>query len=79
VAPVLTAAEAPGHAHNTARGTFADIEGITQPAPAPRFGRTAAGTPAPPRKPGQDTDAVLADLGTAPAEIATLRASGTIG
>ena len=79
VAPVLSAAEAPGHAHNTARGTFADIGGITQPAPAPRFGRSVAGTPAPPRKPGQDTDAVLAGLGTTPAEIAALRAAGTIG
>ncbi len=36
VTPVLTMAEAPGHPHNTARGTFLD-QGVVQPAPAPRF------------------------------------------
>jgi alpha-methylacyl-CoA racemase len=37
VAPVLTMAEAPGHPHNTARGTFIVGDGVVQPAPAPRF------------------------------------------
>lgn len=76
VAPVLSPAEAPSHPHNTARGTFTDIGGITQPAPAPRFGRSAAERPTPPRRPGADTDDVLgADgLGLHPAEIADLRA-----
>jgi alpha-methylacyl-CoA racemase len=37
VAPVLSMAEAPGHPHNAARGTFVKEGGITQPAPAPRF------------------------------------------
>ena len=36
VTPVLTLAEAPGHPHNAARGTFVD-QGLVQPAPAPRF------------------------------------------
>ena len=37
VAPVLTLDEAPRHAHNAARGTFVEIGGVVQPAPAPRF------------------------------------------
>lgn len=45
VAPVLSPAEAPGHAHNRARHTFTDVDGLTQPAPAPRFGRTGNGVP----------------------------------
>ncbi|WP_407528754.1 CaiB/BaiF CoA transferase family protein [Methylobacterium oryzisoli] len=42
VAPVLTLAEAPGHPHLAARGTFVTHEGTVQPAPAPRFSRTPA-------------------------------------
>ena len=38
--PVLTLAEAPGHAHNAARCTFVDHEGVAEPAPAPRLSRT---------------------------------------
>ncbi|MFN0118889.1 MAG: CaiB/BaiF CoA transferase family protein [Blastocatellia bacterium] len=40
-APVLDLDEAPVHPHNVARGTFVTIDGVTQPAPAPRFSRTA--------------------------------------
>jgi alpha-methylacyl-CoA racemase len=79
VAPVLNAAEAPAHPHNAQRGTFAEVGGVVQPAPAPRFGRSAAGTPAAPPRPGADTGAVLAELGCGAAEIAALRASGTVG
>ncbi len=78
VAPVLSPAEAPGHPHNAARGAFADIGGVVQPAPAPRFGRSPAAVPAAPPRPGADTDAVLAELGCAAAEITALRASGTV-
>jgi alpha-methylacyl-CoA racemase len=79
VAPVLSPAEAPAHPHNASRGTFADVGGVVQPAPAPRFGRSAADPPSPPPRPGADTDAVLAGLGHTSAEIAALRASGTVG
>jgi alpha-methylacyl-CoA racemase len=79
VAPVLSAAEAPAHPHNVARGTFADVGGVVQPAPAPRFGRTAAGTPQAPPAAGADTDVVLAELGCSATDIAALRASGTVG
>jgi alpha-methylacyl-CoA racemase len=36
-APILSLSDAPRHPHNSARGTFADIGGVMQPAPAPRF------------------------------------------
>ncbi|MGK5682520.1 CaiB/BaiF CoA transferase family protein [Actinoplanes sp. URMC 104] len=48
VAPVLSPLEAPAHPHHRARGTFVDVDGLTQPAPAPRFGRTPAREPRPP-------------------------------
>ena len=35
-------ADAPEHPHNIARGTFVERDGVIQPAPAPRFSRTAA-------------------------------------
>lgn len=47
VAPVLSPGEAPAHPHNRARDAFVDVGGIVQPAPAPRFGRTPAASPAP--------------------------------
>ena len=62
-APVLGLSEAPRHAHNAARQTFIEVGGVTQPAPAPRFSRSAAGRPAPPGMPGADTRAVLAAAG----------------
>jgi alpha-methylacyl-CoA racemase len=40
-APVLTMAEAPHHPHNVARGTFIEVDGVIQPAPAPRFSRSS--------------------------------------
>lgn len=51
VAPVLTFGEAPQHPHAMARGSFVEVDGITQPAPAPRFSRTPPGLPTPPRAP----------------------------
>ena len=36
-APVLSLADAPAHPHNAMRGTFLDVGGVVQPAPAPRF------------------------------------------
>ncbi|MGN5479847.1 CoA transferase [Cupriavidus basilensis] len=45
VAPVLDFTEAPHHPHLQARGTFIEVDGIMQPAPAPRFSRTPSATP----------------------------------
>lgn len=39
-APVLSLTEAPHHPHMAARQVFVEHDGITQPAPAPRFSRT---------------------------------------
>jgi alpha-methylacyl-CoA racemase len=78
VAPVLGPGEAPGHPHNLSRGVFTEVGGLVQPSPAPRFGRTAAGPPRPPARPGADTDDVLAGLGRTREEIAALRARGTV-
>lgn len=61
--PVLSLTEAPRHPHNVARHTFIELDGITQPAPAPRFSRTRPATPAPPSLPGDHTRAVLRELG----------------
>jgi len=69
-APVLTAAEAPRHPHNVARGSFIEIEGVTQPAPAPRFSRTPAKHPTAPERP--DAGALL-DWGLGREEIASLQ------
>jgi alpha-methylacyl-CoA racemase len=76
VAPVVSPRDAPGHPHNAARNTFIDVGGVTQPAPAPRFGRTACAPPSPPARPGADTNEVLVGLGFSAAEIASLRDNG---
>ena len=41
-APVLDWDEAPQHPHNVARETFIEVDGVVQPAAAPRFSRTVA-------------------------------------
>jgi alpha-methylacyl-CoA racemase len=69
VAPVLDLGEAPVHPHNIARRTFVDIEGVFQPAPAPRYSDTVVERPDPPRREGQDGRAILEDLGYGVSEI----------
>jgi alpha-methylacyl-CoA racemase len=65
VAPVLPQREAAGHPHLAARATYVEIEGVTQPAPAPRFSRTPAAVSMPPGGPGAHTRAALAAWGVA--------------
>ncbi|MFI6071395.1 CaiB/BaiF CoA transferase family protein [Actinoplanes sp. NPDC051343] len=48
VAPVLSPSEAPDHPHMKSRSSFVTVDGVTQPAPAPRFSRTPAAPPSPP-------------------------------
>lgn len=62
-APVLSLDEAPEHPHIAARGTYAERDGVLQPAPAPRFGGSVAPLPGPPPKPGADRESVLRDWG----------------
>lgn len=79
VAPVLDWAEAPRHPHLAARDVFVAPEGVTQPAPAPRFSATPTAVRRPPPRPGEHTDEVLAEAGVDPTRIAALRAAGAIG
>lgn len=60
-APVLDMHEAPLHPHNRARGTYIEMGGMTQPAPAPRFSRTEPEVKHPPHQPGSDRASVLKD------------------
>ncbi|MGE0487003.1 MAG: CaiB/BaiF CoA transferase family protein [Gammaproteobacteria bacterium] len=78
-APVLSMREAPEHPHLAARNTFVEFDGIVQPAPAPRFSRTAPAIQRGAPRPGQHTDESLADWGFAPDAIAALRTAGAIG
>jgi alpha-methylacyl-CoA racemase len=77
-APVLSIEEAAAHPHNAARGTYVEVEGVLQPAPAPRFSRTPSRTPTPPDHPGEHTDEVLSSWGFDPGEIAALRRDGAV-
>ena len=75
-APVLRMSEAAQHPHNVARNTFIEVAGVTQPAPAPRYSRTATDLPTAPAHAGQHTRTVLADWGVDDVRIDTLIASG---
>jgi alpha-methylacyl-CoA racemase len=77
-APVLSLGEAPGHPHNVARGTFVEIDGVPQPAPAPRFSRTPGEIQGPPPNPGEHTESALLDWGFDEEHIASLRKAGAI-
>ncbi len=77
-APVLTLSEAAKHRHVQARGTIVDYEGVLQPAPAPRFSRTAPELRSPPARPGEHTDEALTDWGFDAAELASLHEAGAI-
>ncbi|MFD8498716.1 CaiB/BaiF CoA transferase family protein [Amycolatopsis sp. NPDC059657] len=78
IAPVLSPWEAPSHPHNIARGTFVEIGGVVQPAPAPRFDRTPPATPEAPHDRGSDTTEVLTELGLGEADLTRLRDTGVI-
>ena len=77
-APVLDFDESMAHPHNVARQTFVTVDGIPQPAPAPRFERTKSEIRKPPSAPGEDTDKTLADWGFSSEEIAALHRAGAI-
>jgi alpha-methylacyl-CoA racemase len=78
IAPVLTMAESARHPHVRARHTVVEVDGVPQPAPAPRFSETPAELSRPPARPGEHSDEVLAEAGFSDDEIASLRAAGTV-
>ena len=77
-APVLNFLDAPKHPANIARNTYIEVDGLVQPAPAPRFGRTPSEVRHGGHDVGQDTDAILMEMGFGEQELAGLRADGSI-
>ena len=77
-APVLNMEEAPNHPHNKARQTFIELEGATQPAPAPRFSRTNPEVQSSPSLVGEHTDEILQSLNLSADEIEKLKTSGSV-
>jgi alpha-methylacyl-CoA racemase len=77
-APVLSFAEAQQHPHNRARGAYVEVDGIAQPAPAPRFSATPGEVRSPPVGIGADTSALLEVAGYSAEEIAVLSGAGVV-
>ena len=77
-APVLNLDEAPRHPHNVARQTFVSIDGVVQPAPAPRFSRTPGQIQHHPPVEGNGAASALAGWGLSTADIESLSRSRAI-
>jgi alpha-methylacyl-CoA racemase len=77
-APVLDFEEAISHPQNQARAMYTTIEGVVQPAPAPRFSATPGAVQSPPALAGQHNEEALKDWGFTGKEITDLKASGAI-
>ena len=75
-APVLDLGEAPLHRHNLARASFATVDGITQPCPAPRFGRTPADACHRVGEIGAETEKILRELRYSEPEIDDIAGAG---
>ncbi len=78
VASVLDLDEAARHPHNEARHNFVEVDGVIQPAPAPRYSRSSAEIERPPAIPGEHTDEILTDAGFTEAECDRFRVAGVI-
>jgi len=76
-APVLSLNEAPEHPHSQARNSYVSVDGIQQPAPAPRFSRTKSEIQNSPTEVGEFDQQILADWGLTDAEIATYLQAGS--
>jgi alpha-methylacyl-CoA racemase len=79
VAPILDMVEAASHPHMQARATLVEVDGVLQPAAAPRFSATPARVAAASSSHGADTESALAAWGFAADEIGRLAAAGTVG
>lgn len=78
LAPVLDWEEAPNHPHLKARETYVEVDGIVQPAPAPRLSRTPGTIARGPVAPGADTAEVLSELGVSVTQLTELTSSGVV-
>src|SRR5439155_23840556 len=76
--PVLSLTEAIRHPHNVARESFMEVDGAVVPAPSPRFSRTVPERVAELSFPGDDTMAVLEELGLDRAAVDALVADGVV-
>ena len=76
--PVLSLEDAPKHPHNVARETFVEVDGVVQPAPAPRFSATPGAVAGPPPAIGAHNRSALAAWGFSAAEIAALETGGAL-
>lgn len=77
-APVLSMDDAGQHPHMAGRGVLVEVDGVVQPAPAPRLSRTPGAIAGPPARPGQHTEQALIDWGFSDSDIAELRSSGAV-
>lgn len=77
-APVLSMEEAPSHPHNKARQTFIEVDGITQPAPAPRYSRTPTSRPVPMSKDTEQSEKIWKEIGYSDDQLRALREDGVI-
>jgi alpha-methylacyl-CoA racemase len=75
-APVLSFSEARRHPHNAARKSFVTVGKVEQPAPAPRFSRTAAAVRRAPPERGEGGKEALLDWGFSESEISALKQRG---
>jgi alpha-methylacyl-CoA racemase len=77
-APVLDMNEAPLHGHNRARQTFVEIDGVVQPAPAPRFSRTPPEVARTSASDRENTETSLREWGFSEQQVARLKLEGVV-
>jgi len=77
-APVLDLTETAAHPHNAARQTFVEIEGVVQPAPAPRFSATPGAIQFVSPPVGAHNEEAFADWGFSPGDIEALKTASAL-
>ncbi len=78
VSPVLDLGEVSAHPHLVSRGTVVDVDGVQQPAPAPRFSRTPGQISRAASSAGSDTRESLQDWGFGADEVSALEAAAVV-